>query len=218
LDEKVLAFSVKARDSVIVKTEKGEFQAEKVIVSAGPWVTRLLGEHFANYFTIYRQVLYWFDVTDSISRFAAPHFPIWIWEFGSRVEDLMYGFPAINGARGGVKIASEQYKTPTHADAVSGEVSRQEMQIFYKRYVQPHFRGVNETCVKAVPCLYTVTPDHKFVIDWHPDLPQVLIASPCSGHGFKHSAAIGEVLAQLVMEGHSDIDIGAFSFQRFLKK
>jgi sarcosine oxidase len=74
---------------------------------------------------------------------------------------------------------------------------------------------VAETCVKAVSCLYTVTPDHKFVIDIHPEFPQAIVASPCSGHGFKHSAAIGEVLAQLVTEGRSAIDIRSFSFQRF---
>src|SRR5688572_17141362 len=137
-DEKVLAFSVKDNDSVVVKTDRGEYEAEKAILSVGPWVKQLLGEKYAPYFTIYRQVLYWFDVTDSISQFEASHFPIWIWEFGATVEDLMYGFPAIDGARGGVKIASEQYKTPTDPDHVSREVSKQEIEEMYQRYVQPH--------------------------------------------------------------------------------
>ena len=164
---------------------------------------------------MYRQVLYWFDVRDSISQFEAPQFPIWIWEFGKEVEDLMYGFPAIDGAHGGVKIASEQYKISTNPDAVVREVSEQEKQEMYKRYVQPHFTALNKTCVKTAACLYTVTPDHRFVIDAHPEFPLVILASPCSGHGFKHSAAIGEVLAQLVVDGRSDIDISAFSFERF---
>jgi sarcosine oxidase len=217
-DEKVLVFSVKDNDSVVVKTDRGEYEAEKAILSAGPWVKQLLEEKYAQYFTIYRQVLYWFDVTGPISHFEAPHFPIWIWEFGTTVEDLMYGFPAIDGERGGVKIASEQYKTPTHPDTVSRKVLEQEIEKFYKRYVQPHFVGIKEDCVKAVSCLYTVTPDHKFVIDTHPEFPQIIVTSPCSGHGFKHSAAIGEVLAQLVTEGRSEIDISAFSFQRFVEK
>ncbi len=217
-DEKVLAFSVNNQDKVVVKTNKGEYVAEKAIVSAGPWVTQLLGETYGRYFTIYRQVLYWFDLEAPISQFEAPNFPIWIWEFGTAVEDLMYGFPAINGLQGGVKIAFEQYKTTTHPDSVSREVSSQEIEEMYERYVQPHLAGVNETCVKSVSCLYTVTPDHRFVIDIHPEIPQVIVASPCSGHGFKHSAAIGEVLAQLVIEGRSDIDISMFSFQRFAEK
>lgn len=186
-----------------------------MIISAGPWVAQLLGEKFGQYFTVYRQVLYWFDVEDSISRFTAPGFPVWIWEFGAAVEELMYGFPAIDGARGGIKIAFEQYEAATNPDRVSREVSQQEVEAMYRRYIHPHLTGVSETCVKAVTCLYTVTPDHRFVIDRHPELTNVILASTCSGHGFKHSAAIGEVLAQLVMQGRGELDVSAFSFRRF---
>ena len=217
-NEKVLAVSVRGDHRVIVKTNKENYEAEKAILSVGPWISTFLGETYRQFFTVYRQILYWFDVKDSISPFEAPHFPIWIWEFGKDVEDLMYGFPAIDGAHGGVKIASEQYKISTNPDAVVRQVSEREKQEMYKRYVEPHFVGLTEKCVKAVTCLYTVTPDHRFVIDTHPQFPQVILASPCSGHGFKHSAAIGEVLAQLVTEGHSKIDISAFSFQRFLEQ
>lgn len=218
LDENVLSFAADRDDKVAVKTDKGEYEAEKLIVSAGPWVGGLLGEMYAQHFTIYRQVLYWFDVEGPISQFEAPNFPIWIWEFGTAVEDLMYGFPAIDGARGGVKLASEQYKKSTNPDTVSRDVSKQDIEEMYRRYVSPHFAGISERCVKAVSCLYTVTPDHRFVIDAHPEYPQVIVASPCSGHGFKHSAAIGEVLAQLVVEGHSEIDISAFAFRRFVDR
>jgi sarcosine oxidase len=218
LNEKVLALSLNKKNRVVVKTDKGEYQAEKAVLSAGPWIKQLLGEKYDQYFTIYRQVLYWFDVENSISQYEAPTLPIWIWEFGMTAEDLMYGFPAIDGAKGGVKIAFEQYRTATDPDTVSREVSKQETEDMYTRYVQPHFVGVTERCVKAVTCLYTVTPDHRFVIDRHPEVPQIIIASPCSGHGFKHSAAIGEVLAQLVTEERCEIDIGAFSFRRFTNK
>lgn len=218
LDENVLSFAADRDDKVAVKTDKGEYEAEKLIVSAGPWVGGLLGEKHAQHFTIYRQVLYWFDVEGPISQFEAPNFPIWIWEFGTAVEDLMYGFPAIDGARGGVKLASEQYKKSTNPDTVSRDVSKQDIEEMYRGYVSPHFAGISERCVKAVSCLYTVTPDHRFVIDAHPEYPQVIVASPCSGHGFKHSAAIGEVLAQLVVEGHSEIDISAFAFRRFVDR
>lgn len=218
LEEKVVAVSVNAKGRVTVKTDKGEYEAEKAILSAGPWMTQLLGEQYRPYFTIYRQVLYWFDVEGPISRFEAPHFPVWIWEFGRAVEELIYGFPAIDGASGGIKIAFEQYRTATDPDDVLMEVSNEDIEAMYRRYVQSHFVGVSERCVKTVTCLYTVTPDHRFVIDAHPEFPQIIIASPCSGHGFKHSAAIGEVLAQWVTEGRSTIDVSAFSFQRFTEK
>src|SRR5690606_38106313 len=105
--------------------------------------------------------------------------------------------------------------TTTEPNAVSREVSAEEVEAMYRHYVQPHLDGVSARCVKAATCLYTVTPDHHFLMDTHPDFPQILVASPCSGHGFKHSAAIGEVLAQWVTEGRSQIDVRAFSFGRF---
>jgi sarcosine oxidase len=66
-----------------------------------------------------------------------------------------------------------------------------------------------------VSCLYTSTPDSNFVIDVHPNNDRIIIASPCSGHGFKHSAAIGEVLAEQVVDGKSKIEISSFSLKRF---
>src|SRR4029077_17052199 len=74
--------------------------------------------------------------------------------------------------------------------------------------------GVSDRCLRAVTCLYTVTPDFGFVIDRHPDWERVLVASPCSGHGFKHSAAIGEALAERVTTGSSRLDLAPFSLAR----
>ena len=218
LQEKVLSLSVTSEGKVKVNTVRGEYAAENLILSAGPWITGLLGEEYRQYFTVYRQVLYWFDVTGPISQFEVPNFPVWIWEFGRAVEDLMYGFPAIDGTGGGIKVAFEQYVTPTHPDAVSREVSGQEIEAALRRYIQPHFTDVTERCVKAMTCLYTVTPDHRFVIDRHPEHSNIILASPCSGHGFKHSAAIGEVLAQLITQGRSEIDISPFSLRRFTQQ
>lgn len=215
VNEKVISFSpATTKDKVVVRTTKGEYEAAKVIISAGPWISQLLAKELSQYFTVYPQIAYWFSIEGLISNFALPNFPVWIWEFGANEEDVIYGFPAIDGFNGGIKIVSEQYSTKLDPNTVSREVTKQETQYMYKRYVQPHFIGVGKECVKTVPCLYTVTPDHKFIIDTHPKFPQVIIASPCSGHGFKHSAAIGEVLAELAIEGRSSIDISKFSFRR----
>ena len=69
--------------------------------------------------------------------------------------------------------------------------------------------------MKAATCLYTVTPDFGFIIDSHPGSDRVIIASPCSGHGFKHSAAIGEALAEMALDGTSRHDLSAFQLARF---
>jgi len=87
----------------------------------------------------------------------------------------------------------------------------------YENYVKPYFPGLTEKCIKAASCIYTFTPDWGFVIDKHPKYKNVILASPCSGHGFKHSAAIGETLAELITEGKTSIDISGFTISRFLK-
>ena len=77
--------------------------------------------------------------------------------------------------------------------------------------------GITNACDEAASCLYTTTPDSNFVIDFYPGHPQVIIASPCSGHGFKHSAAIGEVLAEVVSGRKSKIDISSFGIDRLTR-
>jgi sarcosine oxidase len=67
----------------------------------------------------------------------------------------------------------------------------------------------------AATCLYTSTPDHHFILGAHPDEPRVILASPCSGHGFKFATAIGEVLADLATSGQSNFDLAPFSPRRF---
>ena len=75
---------------------------------------------------------------------------------------------------------------------------------------------MSPTCVKALSCLYTVTPHFGFVIDTHPESERVMIVSACSGHGFKHSPAIGEALARWAIDGETGIDLRPFAFKRAL--
>ena len=69
--------------------------------------------------------------------------------------------------------------------------------------------------VQTVTCLYTLTPDHHFIVDFHPRYPRVLISSPCSGHGFKFASVVGEVVADLAMKKSSALPIGFLSLSRF---
>ena len=212
-NEKVESFSEK--DGIVtVKTNLGEYGAKKLIISAGPWFPALIEDEYAKFFKVIRQVLFWFDVKTSIEHFEPKNFPIFIWELQGNKQG-MYGFPAIDGQSGGVKIASEQYETTTTADTVNREVSKEEIKAMYENFIAPYFPDLSDKCVKAVSCLYTVTPDSHFVIDTHPKYPSIILASPCSGHGFKHSAAIGEILAQLAIDGKSKVDISSFGIKRF---
>jgi sarcosine oxidase len=200
-------------DQVTVVTPAGTYGATKLIISAGSWINDLYPGH-ESWFRVYRQVLYWFDVEDKRQYGPLHDMPIYIWVYGTGVGDMMYGFPAIDGPSGGIKLATEQHITATSPHEIDRDVSEQEIDEMYEQVVMGKLAGVGSKCIKAKACMYRVTPDHKFVIDFHPDHNNVIIASPCSGHGFKHSAAIGEVLAQLATTGKSFIDISRFSLQR----
>ena len=212
-NEKVEKFLEK-NGIVHVKTNQGDYEAKKLIISAGPWFPSLIGDEYAKFFKVIRQVLFWFDVKTFRERFQSKNSPIFIWELQGN-KNAIYGFPAIDGENGGVKIACEQYETTTTAETVNREVSHDEIKAMYENFVAPYFPDLSNKCIKAVSCLYTVTPDSHFVIDTHPKFRSIILASPCSGHGFKHSAAIGEVLAQMVIDGKSKVDISGFSIARF---
>ena len=111
----------------------------------------------------------------------------------------------------GAKVAREQYDVATTADEVDRDVTPEETEEMYERYVRHRLPALSGRCVKSQVCLYTVAPDSRFVVDRLPGMSNVIVASPCSGHGFKHSAAIGECLAQLATDGHSTIDLSPFA-------
>ncbi|MEP7068983.1 MAG: FAD-dependent oxidoreductase [Usitatibacter sp.] len=199
---------------VRVRTAASEYRGRELVIAAGAWLPEFLGPEAAPLFTVTRQVLYWFEVEAPIEEYEAPAFPIWIWELQDR-RHVIYGFPAIDGAGGGVKIATEQYERATTLASVDREVGDAEKRAMYQELVLPYLPWVGPRCIKAESCLYTATPDFQFVIDHHPRLAHVTIASPCSGHGFKHSAAVGEALAELALEGESGLDLAPFGLARF---
>ena len=215
-NEKVLKYESNSKDLVTVTTDKGQYTAKKLIISAGAWLPELIGENYGKHFKITRQVLYWFDVKESPESYLPGKFPVFVWQLADTPQGI-YGFPALD-VNGGVKIATEQSEITTKADELDRNVTPEETQEFYKTCIAPNFPGITGKCIKSAACLYTSTADYGFVIDKHPDDENIIVASPCSGHGFKHSAAIGEVLAELVVDGKSKIDISKFSFNRLLQQ
>lgn len=207
LNERVLRVE-KDGEGVKVTTDKGSYLAATAIVSAGPWVSELIPTA-SDMFKVYRQVLYWFDVSAAYEQYELGKFPIFIWSFGRFDGDFVYGFPAIDGRDGGLKVASEVFHATTTPDQAERNVTDDEAASVFSSYVSGKIAGVSSQCVRSAVCLYTSTADSNFVIDWIDE--NVLLASPCSGHGFKHSAAIGETLAELALTRTSAIDISAFS-------
>jgi sarcosine oxidase len=199
--------------SVKVRTGRGLHEAKQLAICAGPWVRRFLPPGIARLFTVTRQVMYWFEVEGPAARYEAPAFPTWIWELQDR-RNVIYGTPAIDGSIA-IKVATEQYSETIAAEGVAREVTGEETRAMYEQLVAPYLSGATSRCAKAATCLYTATPDFQFVIDRPPGQENVLLVSPCSGHGFKHSAAVGEIVAEIASEGRSSIRTDAFSLDRF---
>jgi len=204
----------RAGNAVSVVTDKGRYEAAKVILTAGPWIAQFLSSQYAQQFRVYRQTLCWFEIAQNHDCYTPERFPVFIWITGSRVQDMLYGFPAVNGTGGGVKVATETYDETVHPDAVPREVSETSVAGMFKDYIAQRLPDLSKRCLRTATCLYTVTPDAKFVIDYADVDERILFASACSGHGFKHSPAIGEALAQRALGLSLQVDLSPFAVAR----
>ena len=201
-------------DGVAVRTDRGRIVAKRAIACLGAWTPKTIGTSLKPLLSVYRQTLYWYRADDP-SSFAPDRFPVYIWMHGQRDEDYFYGFPFAD-EHGGVKVATEQYErtsdpdlpdeqAPTAADAAS----------MFSAHVDGRLRGVRAECTDAVRCWYTVTPDSGFIVDRHPEIEALTLVSACSGHGFKHSAGMGEALAERAIGGATAFDLTPFELARF---
>jgi sarcosine oxidase len=189
--------------------------ADKAIVCAGMWSAGLLGEPFKSLLAVCRQTLFWFQLEEP--SIFPPTSPTFILAHGPSESEVCYGFPPVPG-EGSMKIATEQYIGIDSPDALDRTVTKAEIDDMFRTQVAGKIAGVSSRLIKASVCAYTVTPDHGFIIDNHPFLKQVTVVSACSGHGFKHSAGIGEALAQRCVTGQSTVDLSAFSLSRFSRQ
>jgi sarcosine oxidase len=197
---------------VEVTTDHRVIDGARAVVTAGPWLGGLVDRNIAPLVPVYRQTLHWFAADDA-GAYAPGRFPIFIWIHGGTQEDYFYGFPAMNG-EAAVKVASERYASATDPESVDRVVSGSESEAIHKRHVAGRLRGVGSTRLRAAACLYTVTPDSGFIVDTVAQWRNVLVASACSGHGFKHSAGLGELLAARVTATSLGSD-GPFALGRF---
>ncbi|WP_027351028.1 N-methyl-L-tryptophan oxidase [Halotalea alkalilenta] len=197
---------------VRVITDKAVIEADRAVVAAGAWATDLLGAPFERLLTVRRQTLHWFGL-GADARFPADS-PVHIWMHGAGDADYFYGFPPLLGERS-VKVATEQDQVATHADQLDRQVAAKESQALFEAHLRGRLAGVSSRVVDAAACLYTVTPDQGFILDDHPTMPGVFVVSACSGHGFKHSAGIGQAVAQRLCGAESEFDLAPFALERF---
>jgi sarcosine oxidase len=197
---------------VRIETSRGPVFADQALVAAGAWNASLLGSPFDRLLTVSRQVLHWFEL-DDVSSYGA-NSPVFIWMHGQTDVDYLYGFPPVAGEHR-IKVATEQYAVATTPGQVDRTVAAAESSDMYRRHVEGRLAGATPRVSQAAACLYTITPDRNFIVDRHPELDRVLVASACSGHGFKHSAGIGEAVAETVLDGSSRASLESFALARF---
>jgi len=198
----------KTSEGVTIVTTRGEYHADHVVFSAGSWVTQLLPE-LKLPFKVERQVLFWFEPTTSPALFYPERCPIHLWQFDDR--RFFYGFPELGE---GVKVAAHHAGALVSPDSICREVAAEEIGAM-RSVVRRFLPAADGPLRSATVCMYTNTPDEHFWIDMHPECSRAIIASPCSGHGFKFSSAIGEILSQLVTEGRTGFNLGLFRARSF---
>jgi sarcosine oxidase len=196
--------------AVVVETNRSRYGAGKVVLTPGPWMAewaRAICGLEKDHFAVYRQTLYWFALQQASARFSAEQMPIFLWS-SAQVEKGFYGFPSLDGLS--VKVATEQFTALSDVEEGPAAVSPKQAREFYDGYVRVSLRGLSDQCLRTATCFYTVVPDHCFVIDHGVDSERVWFASACSGHGFKHSAAVGEALVQKALGEEPTVDLRPF--------
>lgn len=191
---------------VEVITTKGRYQAGQMILAAGSWARSLLPDLNAP-LTVERQTLFWFEPKSRSNLFYPERLPIHLWQLAPDDERrFFYSFPDLGE---GVKVAWHHDGAAVSPDSVSREVEPAEV-VTMRRLLRRYLPEADGPLRSAAVCLYTNTTDEHFWIDRHPAHPQVIIASPCSGHGFKFASAVGEILGDLVTGAKSSFDLELF--------
>jgi sarcosine oxidase len=193
---------------VTVRTDRGEYTADSMVATVGAWTGQLFPA-LDHLLTPERQVLGWFQ-PDTPERFSPENFPVFVAEVE---EGHFYGFPTYEVP--GFKIGKFNHRgeTGTPAD-LAAEPDREDERLlreFVERYV-PEAAGPT---MGLSTCMFTNTPDEDFILDTHPDHGNVVVGAGFSGHGFKFASVMGEALADLAIEGDTDVPIAQFRLSRF---
>jgi sarcosine oxidase len=203
LEEGVTSWENKAGE-VIVRTSRREVRARHLVITAGPWAAQILRDLDLP-IRIVRKTFVWFDplLPDEFAEGAIPIFGF--------PPHSFYGFPNIRN--GGVKVAEhlggEEIARPEEVRP-AGEDNNASILETSGRFL-PGLAGQPSDAARIMAsstCLYSMTPDEHFILDVHPEQSNVVFAAGFSGHGFKFAPVIGEVMADLALDGRTQVPIG----------
>jgi sarcosine oxidase len=193
--EGVLDWDASTSD-VTVRTTKGEYRAKKLVFCGGPWSAKLVRDLGVE-LVVTRQTMGWYWPRRPAMFEYLRTFPVW----GIEAADgsLSYGFPMLPG-NPGLKAARHGRGTVTDPDHVSRDITPED-EAEVRAILDRHLPDAAGPLLSMRVCLYTNSPDGHFIIDKHPKRENVVIACGFSGHGFKFASVVGEVLADLAIEG-----------------
>lgn len=198
-----------SNNQVTLEAKDKTIQAAKLIVCAGAWSEKLLKKMDLELpLTAIRKTFAWFDADSALyGEGVLPAFTF------NTPEAIHYGFPSIDNA--GLKLGRhdgpQQRQDP---EQPISSFSREHDSPDLTRFLQSYLPQVGSLKVGKT-CMYTMTPDENFIIDTHPTHSHVVIAAGFSGHGFKFSSVVGEILGELALTGTSRHNISPFSLSRF---
>jgi sarcosine oxidase len=207
-EEPVLAWAASPQ-GVEVQTPHGRYEAGGLVVTPGPWACDVLAE-LSLPVVVERQVVGWFQPVARRAAFEPEACPVFIWHLDGR---FFYGFPSLGD--GSVKVAEHKTGHPTTADTVNRQIAPEEIEELRRDFIARCLPDANGPLRDSGTCLYTMTPDAHFIIDVHPHHANVVVACGFSGHGFKFTPVVGEILADLLLDGRTAHDVSLFAIDRF---
>jgi len=195
-------------DGVVVRTADTEITARRLVMATGAWAAPEL-ERLGITIQVWRKVLFWYDTLEP-GPFLADRFPTFYVE---KSYGHFYGFPSVDDK--GVKVGEHLAVTPIDDPAAVERALLPEDEPPVRRFLAETFPAVLPGHTKHAVCMYTMTPDRNFVIDCHPLYAQVVICGGFSGHGFKFAPVVGEIAADLALEGATRHSIEFLGIGRF---
>ncbi|MCW2527759.1 MAG: glycine/D-amino acid oxidase, deaminating [Pseudonocardiales bacterium] len=197
---------------VVVTVGEEEIRADKLVIAAGAWTPTLVPQLDVP-MRVGRRVMHYMEPVSSAEDFAADRFPVYIFQTGP--GDEIYGFPVIGSPSTGVKVGFHHRGPdvdPDEIDRVVSDLEEDEM----RELLAERIPGIAGRHVQSKVCMYTLTPDEDFVIDQLPNsYGRVCVAAGFSGHGFKFTPVVGEILADLALTGETSYPIEFLAADRF---
>jgi sarcosine oxidase len=209
-NERVLSVAPDS-DGVRVATSKGVYHAARAILCAGSWMRPMLRSLGVDIPLIVTKEQVAFMAARDPEAFTIGRFPLFIHRFVGTTQ-LGSGFPLWRHS--GPKLMLDRSGPVVDPDDSDRSIDAAELDKLVT-YATDLLPGLTGQVIETASCRYTMTPDEDFVVDTHPEHTQIVIASPCSGHGFKFGAVLGDILTDLALTGASDRNLARFRLERF---